>query len=85
MVSAQSLAHRDAIHIRDAIRTELESNHKSAAITGVDAHGVLPAFVRTDGCRLPSIGIAINKAYTRVARRSKAGSWGNAREKRASR
>ncbi len=30
----------------------------------VDHHGELVAFVRTDGCRLPSINIAINKAFT---------------------
>ena len=29
-----------------------------------DAHGELIAFVRTDGCKLPSINIAINKAFT---------------------
>lgn len=30
----------------------------------VDAHGELLAFLRTDGCRLSSITIAINKAFT---------------------
>jgi glc operon protein GlcG len=30
----------------------------------VDSQGELLAFLRTDGCKLPSIVIAINKAYT---------------------
>ena len=30
----------------------------------VDAHGELLAFLRTDGCRLSSITIATNKAFT---------------------
>jgi glc operon protein GlcG len=30
----------------------------------VDSHGELMAFLRTDGCRLPSIGIAMSKAFT---------------------
>lgn len=76
MVSAQSLAHRDALHILDAIRTELEGNHQSAAIAVVDAHGELLAFVRTDGCRLPSIGIAINKAYTAAREQIESGELG---------
>src|SRR3990172_6269175 len=35
-----------------------------AAGAVVDAHGELVAFLRTDGCKLPSITIAINKAFT---------------------
>ena len=76
MVPAQSLGHRDALHILDAIRTELEGNHKSAAIAVVDAHGELLAFFRTDGCRLPSIGIAINKAYTAAREQIESGELG---------
>jgi len=76
MVPAQSLGHRDALHILDAIRAELEGNHKSAAIAVVDAHGELLAFFRTDGCRLPSIGIAINKAYTAAREQIESGELG---------
>jgi len=76
MVSIRSLAHQDAIRILDAIRTELEGDHKSAAIAVVDAHGELLAFVRTDGCRLPSIGIAINKAYTAAREQIESGELG---------
>jgi glc operon protein GlcG len=42
----------------------LEADGLGAAVAVVDAHGELVAFLRTDGCKLPSITIAINKAFT---------------------
>ena len=68
------LSHRDAARIIDAIRGELEKQGKGAAIAVVDSQGELLAFLRTDGCKLPSIMIAINKAFTaaREQRPSKA-------------
>lgn len=36
----------------------------------MDAHGELLAFLRTGGCKLPSIQIAINKAYTAARERT---------------
>ncbi|MFN8374409.1 MAG: heme-binding protein [Anaerolineae bacterium] len=64
MYQTTQLSHIDAIKIVDTIRAELDKESKGAAIAVVDEHGELLAFVRTDGCRLPSINIAINKAYT---------------------
>lgn len=58
-----TLSHHDAQQIIAAIQAELDKDGKGAAVAVVDAHGELLAFVRTDGCRLPSITIAINKAY----------------------
>jgi glc operon protein GlcG len=58
------LSHKDAQRIIEVIRTELEREGKGAAIAVADAQGELLAFLRTDGCRLPSIMIAINKAFT---------------------
>ncbi len=58
------LSHSDAVQIIDAIRTKLEEQGKGAAIAVVDSQGELLAFLRTDGCKLPSIMIAINKAFT---------------------
>jgi glc operon protein GlcG len=58
------LSHTDAMKIISSIQTELEKGKKGAAIAVVDSHGELIAFLRTDGCKLPSIYIAINKAYT---------------------
>lgn len=58
------LSHHDAQQIINAIQLELEKEQKGAAVAVVDAQGELIAFLRTDGCRLPSITIAINKAYS---------------------
>lgn len=64
MYSVQNLSHSDAQVILSAIQIELEKQKLGAAVAVVDAHGELIAFLRTDGCRLSSINIAINKAYT---------------------
>jgi len=64
MSSTRRLTHQDAARIVDVVRAELEENGSGAAIAVVDPHGELLAFLRTDGCPLPSIRIAINKAYT---------------------
>jgi len=65
------LSHSDAARVIDVIRADLERQGKGAAIAVTDAHGELLAFLRTDGCKLPSITIAINKAFT-AARERKA-------------
>jgi glc operon protein GlcG len=64
MHQQHTLSHRDAMRVVEAIRAELEQQGKGAAIAVADAHGELIAFLRTDGCKLPSIQIAINKAFT---------------------
>ncbi len=58
------LTHADAQKIITTIQDQLEAENKGAAIAVTDDHGELIAFLRTDGCRLPSINIAINKAFT---------------------
>lgn len=63
------LSHTDAARIIGAIQQELERRGLGAAIAVVDAHGELLAFLRTDGCKLPSITIAINKAFTAARER----------------
>ena len=64
MYQRTQLSHADAAKVIDAIRAELEKQGKGAAIAVADSQGELIAFLRTDGCRLPSINIAINKAFT---------------------
>jgi glc operon protein GlcG len=59
-----NLSHTDAVRCVDLVRRELEARGVGAAVAVVDAHGELLAFLRTDGCRLSSITIAINKAFT---------------------
>jgi glc operon protein GlcG len=64
MYTRSHLSHADALAVIETIRRELETQGKGAAIAVVDSQGELLAFLRTDGCKLPSIQIAINKAYT---------------------
>lgn len=64
-----ALSHQDAAHIVSVIQQELERRGQGAAVAVVDAHGELIAFLRTDGCKLPSITIAINKAFTAARER----------------
>ena len=64
MYQRYQLSHSDAMKIITAIQAELERENKGAAIAVSDSQGELIAFLRTDDCRLPSINIAINKAYT---------------------
>jgi glc operon protein GlcG len=54
----------------DAIRAELDRTGQGAAVAVVDAHGELLAFLRTDGCPLPPITIAQNKAFTAARERT---------------
>ena len=76
MSSLRTLSHQDAGRIIDTVRLELEANRLGAAIAIVDPHGELLAFLRTDGCRLPSIHIAINKAYTAAREQIESGGTG---------
>lgn len=64
MYQSNHLSHGDAMKIIGAIQARLEDEKKGAAIAVTDAQGELLAFLRTDGCKLPSITIAINKAFT---------------------
>jgi len=64
MYQSFHLSHADAMKIIVAIQAQLEKDKKGAAIAVTDAQGELLAFLRTDGCKLPSIMIAINKAFT---------------------
>lgn len=59
-----SLSHGQAAAMVDLVRAELERREAAAAVAVVDTHGELVAFLRVDGCKLPSISIAINKAFT---------------------
>jgi glc operon protein GlcG len=58
------LSHPDALKVVAAIQAELEKQGKGAAIAVTDTQGELLAFLRINGCKLPSIAIAINKAFT---------------------
>lgn len=78
MDTINRLSHRDALVVLDAIRGELERAGLGAAVAVVDDHGELLAFVRTDECRLPSITIAMNKAYTAAREQTESKAIGEA-------
>ena len=82
MYQRYQLSHTDAMKVVDAIRVELEKQGKGAAVAVADSQGELLAFLRTDGCRLPSIMIAINKAYTAAANRNRLGRWATPRARK---
>ena len=64
MHTKMTLSHADAMRIIAAIRERAEAENAGLAAAVVDEYGELIAFLRTDGCRLPPIQIALNKAYT---------------------
>jgi glc operon protein GlcG len=72
------LGHTDAQRLVDHVVAALEPERHGAAVAVVDAHGELLAFLRTDGCRLSSGMIAINKAYTAAREQTESGSVGEA-------
>ena len=51
------------------IADRLDASGQGAAVAVVDLHGELVAFLRTDGCGLASINIAIHKAFTAARER----------------
>jgi glc operon protein GlcG len=61
-----------------SIQQALEERKQGAAAAVVDAHGELLAFLRTDGCRLSCIDVAINKAYTAARERGDSKALGEA-------
>ena len=73
----------DAQKIVAAIQTEVERERRGAAIAVVDDHGELLAFARTDGCALPPITIAINKAFTASRERRPTRDLGDSSRKEA--
>lgn len=73
-----TLTYADARIILNAIVARLEERQQGAAVAVVDLHGELVGFARTDGCRLPSINIAINKAYTAAREEKPSKELGNA-------
>ena len=63
------LSHQHAQAVLAAAQSTLDRDGLGAAVAVVDHHGELVAFVRTDGCPLPSIAHAFNKAYTAARER----------------
>jgi glc operon protein GlcG len=64
MPDRREIGHQQAREIVKRVGDRLDEEGRGAAVAVVDAHGELVAFLRTDRCKLPSITIAINKAFT---------------------
>ena len=69
MYQTYNLSHAEATEIVDEIRKKVEEYGEGASIAVVDSHGELIAFLRTDNCRVSSINIAINKAFSAARNR----------------
>ena len=64
MPERREIGHGEARALVALIADRLEADGLGAAIAVVDPHGELVAFLRTDGCGLSSITIAIHKAFS---------------------
>jgi glc operon protein GlcG len=64
MRTVRTLSHLEAMDMVRAVQKALDEKRLGAAVAVVDAHGELLAMLRTDGCRLSCIDVAINKAFT---------------------
>jgi glc operon protein GlcG len=64
MYQSYNLSHKEAQLMIGAIQSKLEEENKAAAVAVTDSHGELIAFLRMDGCHLPPLYVAINKAFT---------------------
>ena len=70
MPERREIGHDEARGLVVMVGDRLDVEEKGAAVAVVDAHGELVAFLRTDGCGLPSINIAIHKAFTAARERA---------------
>jgi len=64
MKATHSIVYSEAQEIVRLIVNQAGEMQKAVAVAVVDPHGELVAFARMDGVPLPSISIAINKAWT---------------------
>jgi glc operon protein GlcG len=64
MYQTTNLSHTDAQAMIAAVQKKLQADKKAAAIAVTDSHGELIAFLRMDGCHLPPLYVAMNKAFT---------------------
>lgn len=69
MPERREIGHAEARSLIAMIADRLDAQGAGAAVAVVDRHGELVGFLRTDGCGLASINIAINKAFTAARER----------------
>jgi glc operon protein GlcG len=73
----REIGYTEARELTGAVADRLEADGLGAAVAVVDAHGELVALLRTDGCPLPSIKIAIQKAFTAARERQESRALGD--------
>ena len=78
MYQSYNLSHHDAQAMVAAVQARLEKDGKAACVAVTDAHGELLAFLRMDGCHLPPVYVAMNKAFTAARDRRESGEVGEA-------
>ena len=72
-----NLSHSDAQAMIEAVRSKAQSAGKAVCVAVADSHGELIAFLRMDGCHLPPVDIAMNKAFTAARERRGSGEVGS--------
>ena len=76
MYSLANIGHDEADAAIRAIRDAIQAAGKTGVIAVADAHGELVALLRLDRAPLPSINIAVNKAFTAARERKVTGDLG---------
>lgn len=77
MPTRRELGYAEARQLVGSVADRLEELGWGAAVATVDAHGELVAFLRTEGCPLPSIKIAQAKAFTAARERQESRALGD--------
>jgi glc operon protein GlcG len=76
MGTTSEIGHEHAQRVIGAVVSRLVEAGQGAAVAVVDSHGELVAFLKTDGCPLPSVNNAIHKAFTAARERVDSGTVG---------
>ena len=77
MYQTYNLSHSDAQAMIETVRSKAEGMGKAVSVAVADSHGELIAFLRMDGCRLPPVDIAMNKAFTAAREHKGSGEVGS--------
>lgn len=81
MQHSLELGEAEARIVVEACVGELKRRGKAGVVAVSDSYGKLIALWRTDGCALPSIAIAQNKAYTAARVRKPSGDVGRSAQR----
>ena len=81
MQQVMELGEAEARIALEACVAELKRRGKPGVVAVSDSHGELIALWRTDGCALPSVVIAQNKAYTAARVRKPSGDLGRSAQR----